>query len=192
MIVFLRISEVTLDTIQDEQIVKDFLDPIRGGICGVMSNTFVKSGTSRHKQYTDANNLNGYALMQKLPYKEFSFVNISLDIVLNTSDDSDSTDKCKEYTRLYQILPLKRKIALGYCDRDTSKSSKLMLDQYYKQEYPIHYRMLKFVGSKVYRVSEVTKVYRIINFKQDYISRNFINLNIEMRANATIEPERCL
>ena len=83
-------------------------------------------------------------------------------------------------------------LKVGYFDRDTSKSSKLILDQNYKQEYPIHYRMLKFVSSVVYRVSEVTKVYRIIKFKQDYISRNFINLNIEMRANATIEPERCL
>ena len=87
----------TLDTIRDEQILKAFIDAILGEICDAMSNRYVKRDTSRHIHYIDVNNLYGYALMQKLPCKKFSFVNmvehdqrfISLNKVLNTSDDCD-------------------------------------------------------------------------------------------------------
>ena len=41
----------------------------------------------RSIQYIDANNLYGNALKQKLPYKEFSCVNESLEKVLYTSGD---------------------------------------------------------------------------------------------------------
>ena len=43
----------------------------------------------RSIQYIEANNLYGYALRQTLPYKKFSFTDISLDEVLNTSDESN-------------------------------------------------------------------------------------------------------
>ena len=40
--------------------------------------------------YIDANNLYGYAMMQKLPYKDFQFTTATtLDAILNTPDDSD-------------------------------------------------------------------------------------------------------
>ena len=92
----------------------------------------------------------------------FSFANISLDNVINSSDDSDyvysvicdinCTDKCKDITRSSQIPPLKRKVEkneLGYRDREKNlaKSSKLILDQNHKVENPIHYRMIRFVFS---------------------------------------------
>ena len=37
---------------------------------------------------------------------------------------------------------------------------------------------------------KVTKVHRIIKFKQDYIIRDYIELNTKMRAEAKIEPEK--
>ena len=37
----------------------------------------------------DANNIYGYALMQKLPYKDFNFTDITLDEMLNSPDDKD-------------------------------------------------------------------------------------------------------
>ena len=81
---FLKLSEVELETILDEQMLKDFISAIRGGICGVMGNRYIKS--QRSIWYIDANNLYGYALMQKLPYKDFSFTNVTLDEVLNIPD----------------------------------------------------------------------------------------------------------
>ena len=47
--------------------------------------------------------------------------------------------------------------------------------------------MLKFV---VKMGIKVTKVHRIIKFKQDYIVRDYIDLNTKTRAEAKTEPEK--
>ena len=121
---WLMSSGVTLDTLQDKQMLDDFVGAKRGGICGIMgdryinisntktnanindntnTNTNTKSNTNtstntntndkvinRNIWYTDANNLYGYAMMQKLPYKDFEFITTTtLDVILNTPDDSD-------------------------------------------------------------------------------------------------------
>ena len=41
---FLKLSEVELETIQDEQMLKDFISAMRGGICGVMGNRYNNGG----------------------------------------------------------------------------------------------------------------------------------------------------
>ena len=75
----------------------------------------------RSVRYIDANNLYGYALMQKLRYKDFSWANeLTLDEVLNTSDDSDYgywlicdleySNSCKDKTINFQLI-------LGYKQR---------------------------------------------------------------------------
>ena len=219
---FLKLSKVELDTIQDKQILKDFISAMRGGICGVMGNRYIKSQSQSQSQrsmaehgeawtkshdrrslwYIDANNLYGYALMQKLPYKDFEYSNTTLDEVLNTSDDSDYgnwlicdleyTNECQERTSNFQLLPHGRKVEnneLGFKQRppNSSKSKKLILDQNNKYENPIHYRMLKFV---VKMGVKVNKVHRTIKFKQDYIIRDYIELKTKMRAEAKTEPEK--
>ena len=70
--------------------------------------------------YIDANNLYGYAMMQKLPYKDFNFTTTSLDYILNTPDDSDHgyyidceidyTNTYKDRTEQLALMPNKRKI----------------------------------------------------------------------------------
>ena len=174
---------------------------MRGGICGVMGDRYVRSQSQSQSQrsirepasqmaehgeawakshdrrsmwYIDANNLYGYALMQKLPYKDFEYSNTTLDEVLNTSDDSDYgywlicdleyTNECKERTSNFQLLPHGRELEnneLGYKQRppNSSKSNNLILDQNNKYEYTKHYRMLMFV---VKIGIKVTKVHRII------------------------------
>ena len=127
---FLKLSEVELETIQDEQMLKDFISAMRGGICGVMVKLTVRhinsqsqsqnqSGSHSQSQrpiwYIDANNLYGYALMQKLPYKVLSLSDSTLDKVLNTPDDSDYgnwlicdfeyTNECKERTTNFPLIP---------------------------------------------------------------------------------------
>ena len=128
---FQKLSNVELDTIQDEQILKDFISAMRGGICGVMGDRYIRSQSQSQSQrsiwYIDANNLYGYALMQELPYKDFEYSNATLDKVLNTSDDSDYgywlicdleyTNECKKRTSNFQLLPHGRQVEnneLGY------------------------------------------------------------------------------
>ena len=221
---FLKLSNVELDTKQDEQRLKDLISAMRGDICDVMGDRYIRSQNERsirepasqihevvspmaeHDQrsiwYIDANNLYGYALMQMLPYKDFEYSNTTLDKELNTSVDSDYgywlicdleyTNDCKEKTSNFKLLPHKGEVEnneLGYKQRPTtsSKSENLILDQNNKYEYPIHYQMLKFV---VKIGIKVIKVHRIIKFKQDYIIRDYIELNIKLRAEAKTEPEK--
>ena len=152
--------------------------------------------------YIDANNFYGYALMQTLPYKDFEYSNTTLDEVLHTSNYSDYgywlicdleyTNECKERTRNFQLLPHGREVEnidLGYKQRPStsSKSKKIILDHNNKYGYPIHFRILKFV---VKMGIKVTKVHRIIKFKQVYIIRDYIEINTKMRAEAKTEPEK--
>ena len=115
---WLMSSGVTLDTLQDKQMLDDFVGAKRGGICGIMGDRYInisntntnanindKTNTNtntstntntndkvinRNIWYIDANNLYGYAMMQNLPYKDFEFIiTTTLDVILNTPDDSD-------------------------------------------------------------------------------------------------------
>ena len=165
-----------------------------GGICGIMGDRYVNSNNmAEHDQrsiwYLDANNLYGYAMMQKLPNKDFLITTTTLDAwettlqrILNTPGDSDHGyyivcdidhfNECKERTEQLALMPNKRKIndnELGYRERDGGKarSEKLILDQNNKTEYMVHYRMLKFY---VKMGVKVTKIHRVIKYKQDYIN----------------------
>ena len=109
---WLMSSGVTLDTKQDKQMLDDFFGAKRGGICGIMGDRYINAdqGTcfaddnsrsiSKHDRrsiwYIDANKLYGYAMFQKLPYKDIEFITTTLDAwettlqrILNTPDDSD-------------------------------------------------------------------------------------------------------
>ena len=209
-------SGVTLDTIQDKQMLDDFVEAKRGGICGIMGDRYINGNkgetsvkpvsgwTKSHRSiwYIDANNLYGYAMMQKLPYKDFERGNPSLEAILNTPDDSDHgyyivcdvdyTNSCKDRTRQLALMPNKRKIndnELGRREREKSKArtEKLIVDQNNKTEYMVHFRMFKFY---VKMGVKVTKIHRVIKFKQDYICRDYIHNNTNKRATAKTEAEK--
>ena len=145
----LKLSEVEIEKIQNEQLLKNFISAMRGGKCGVMGNRYIKSQSQNQNRsqsqnqsqsqrsiwYIDANNLYGYALMQKLPYQDFSFTNVTLDKLLNISDDSDYgywlicdleyTNESKDRTSNFQLLPYKEKVEnneLGYKQRPPTSS----------------------------------------------------------------------
>ena len=121
---WLRSSGVTLDKLQNKQLQDDFVEVKKGSICAIMGDRFINGETwtksrsnnnsisknntnsdsignsnnsnNRALGYMTAKNLYGYSMMQKLPYKDFEYYNISLDprsgfldILLNTPDDSD-------------------------------------------------------------------------------------------------------
>ena len=200
---WLMSSGVILDTLQDKQMLDDFIEAKRGGICGIMGDRCINSNKSNSTIWDiDANNLYGYAMMQKLPYKDFKHNTIALDEIFNTPDDSDHgyyivcdinyTINCKDRTEQLSLMPNKRKIngnELGYREKEKSKTKteKLILDQNNKAEYMVHYKMLKFY---VKMGVEKTKIHRVIKFKQDYICRDYIQNNTNKRATAKIEAER--
>ena len=84
--------------------LKDFISAMRGGIYGVMGDRYIRSQSQSQRStrepawlakdnvrlqmvkydqrsiwYIDANNLYGYALMQKLPHKDFEYSKATLD-----------------------------------------------------------------------------------------------------------------
>ena len=128
-------SGVTLDTLQDKQMLDDFVGAKRGGICGIMGDRYIDNSDGKTIWYIDANNLYGYATMQKLPYKDFQFTTTTLDAILNTPDDSDHgyyivcdidcTNECKERIEQLALMPNKKKIndnELGYREKDGGKN----------------------------------------------------------------------
>ena len=79
-------SGVTIDTLQYKQMLDDFVEAKRGRICVVTGDRYINK---RSILYIDGNNQYGYAMMQKLPYKDFEYYSTSLDEMLNTPDDRD-------------------------------------------------------------------------------------------------------
>ena len=129
-------SGVTLNTLQDKQMLDDFVEAKRGGICDIMgdrnsnngngnsnSNSNSKNNSNNNSNrltwYINANNLYGYAMMQKLPYKDFEYSDTSIDAILNTPDDSDHfyylvgdinyTKSCKDRTEQLALMPNKKR-----------------------------------------------------------------------------------
>ena len=90
---WLMSSGVSLDTLQDKQMLDDFVEAKRGGICGIMGDRIVNNGETGMKSRNrkiwciDANNLYGCSMMQKLLFKDFKFSTTSPDYILNTPDD---------------------------------------------------------------------------------------------------------
>ena len=136
--------------------VDDFVEAKRGGICGIMGDRIVNNGETGMKSpnrniwYIDANNLYGYAMMQKLPYKGFQFTSTTLDTILSTPDDSDHgyyivsdidyTDTCKDRTEQLALMPNKRKIndnELGY-EKERKAKQKQKINLRPKQQNRIH------------------------------------------------------
>ena len=174
-------SGVTLDTLPDKQMLDDFVGAKRGGIFGIIGDRYLNSNNNNNRSmaehdrrsirepasqiwYIDANNLYGYAMMQKLPYNDFQFTTTTLDAILNTPDDSDHgfyivcdidyTNKCKERTEQLALMTKKKKIndnELGYRERDGGKarSEKLILDQNNKTEYVVHYRIFRIYHYRI-------------------------------------------
>ena len=88
---------------------------------------FADTNSNKSIWYPDANNLYGYAMMHKIPYKYFKYIDTSLvprsvflDTVLNTPDDSghgyyidcdiNYTNSCKDGTEQLALMLNKRKI----------------------------------------------------------------------------------
>ncbi|GIY68481.1 hypothetical protein CDAR_112191 [Caerostris darwini] len=151
-----------------------------------------KNKESNHLMYLDANNLYGWAMSQYLPHGGFKWVNNDNNIknILECPDDSKKgyilevdLEYPKELHDYHTDLPLapEKKIP------DGSKHEKLLTTLYDKTSYVLHYKSLKQyleMGLKF------KKVHRILEFDQSDWLKKYIDLNTEMRKNATNEFEK--
>ena len=165
----LNYTGINLQTLQDKVLILTLENNIRGGISAVMGDRYVKSNETKKLLYMDATNLCGHSMSQPLPYDEIEMWHGHPDLymnklqeIINTPDDSDIgyfveidlryPDDIKEETKNFPFAP-ENKIIHNDKYNDYMKkikpeiyrkAKKLICDWIDKQNYLIHYRMLKF------------------------------------------------
>ena len=184
-----------------------------------MNEKFKKDTISSYIHYIDANNLYGLAMCELLPidsYKWSEKIHWTEDEILKLDPKGKfgyffevDLHYPKELHDLHNQLPcapertnvtdnmlspysrgLKKKLNENYkFDSKTQENYKLILSLSDKKKYKVHYRTLQLyieLGLKV------TKVHRVLEFRQEDWLAEYINENTRLRANAKNEFEKDL
>lgn len=205
----LKYTDEELDLIQDPQIYTFLESAIRGGI-SVISHRYAKANNpymgdaydpskpNSYLLYTDANNLYGYAMSQKLPVRNFRFLEPeeieSIDFC-SVSDDSDVGyiiecdlhypenlhDVHNDYPLAPESMIITPDMLSPYSKSFGAKHvdcKKLVPNLYDKLKYITHYRNFKLY---VELGLEVTKIHRVLTFEQKAWMKPFIDFNTQKR-----------
>ena len=202
----LKYTGINIQTLQDKDMILLLENNIRGGISSVMGDRHIKSDDNKKILYIDANNLYGHSMSQNLPYDEIKFDNnVILEDILNTPDDSDIgyfvevdlkyPDNIKEKTKNYPFAPVNEKVNPdNFSDymksikpKTYTQTKKLACDWSDKENYLVHYRMLKFYFR---RGMIIDKVHELFSFKQSRWLENYISFNTQKRNKAKNDFEK--
>ncbi|XP_065639641.1 uncharacterized protein LOC136072363 [Hydra vulgaris] len=166
---------------------------IRGGISmvpnrlGTAKSKYMKnydeSKESTYIQYLDANSLYGWAMNKPLPTHGFKWMNEeelknwkSISCILEV--DLEYPEHLHDLHNDYPLAPERLKI---------DKVEKLVTNLNHKKNYIIHYENLKLYerfGMKL------TKIHRVIKFKESAWLSKYVNLNTDLRTKATNDFEK--
>ena len=171
---------------------------------------------SSYLQYIDANNLYGWCMMQKLPYSDWEWITYKeLKALYEKKEKGDKnaikyfkthsfiwevdleyTDEAKLKTWKYPLAPVSKKVndedlhewQRNYKkDNHISSTEKLILDLHNKKNYIVHDRVLDFY---LEQGLELTKIHRIISFKEESWLKPYIEFNTAQRTIATTDFEK--
>ena len=210
----LKYTGIELDLLTDKDMLDMFKSGIRGGFSGVLgkrhaeaNNKYLTKSSGKKIEnpnylwYTDANNLYGSGMSEKLPYKNFKWEEIStydINYYLNKCNDDigmifkvdlEYDDLTTFKLRKFPLMPLSRQIK-EYEISDYSRSflkdnniklgkeEKFILDLNNKKEYIVHYDILKYYISLGIKV---TKIHSIISFNHKAWLKPYIDFNTNMR-----------
>lgn len=150
------------------------------------------SQTSSFLMYLDVNNLYGYAMMKHLPINGFEWCTVDIATIQNTSDASpvgyilEVDLEYPDYLHdLHKDYPL---CAESKC-APNGKQKKLLLTLNNKENYVVHYHMLKFILSQGLILK---KIHRALRFNQSNWLQPYIQLNTDQRTKAENEFEKNL
>ena len=202
----LKYTDIKLQTLQDKDLILLIENNIRGGISSVMGDRYIKSDEDKKISYIDATNLYGHSMSQFLPYDEIEMWHGDLDKywkwldeILYRPDDSEIgyflevdlkyPDNIKQKTKYFPFCPENKKINPNKYNEymntikpeNYTKSKKLICDWTDKENYLIHYRVLKFY---VRHGMIVVKIHEIISFKQSKWLESYISFNTQKRNRA--------
>ena len=208
----LKMTKIEFELISNADMYLFLMDTIIGGIsvCNkkhvIADNKYINENTKNNKYllYLDANNLYGYSMCQKLPYKNFKWSNdltldklqtgiyeVDLEIPTNLHDEFKDYPLCPEIKNMpenmlsnYQKY-LNEKLNIKYNEKD----KKLILDLLPKKNYKIYYKNLEYymkLGIKV------TKIHKILTFNEKPFLKEYIDLNTNLRKKAKNDLEKAL
>lgn len=191
----LKITRIELELLQDIEMIRFIQKGIRGGIVqcpkrhSKANNKYMSDYNenlpSSYLMYLDANNLYGWAMSQLLPESGFEWVdniaNFSLDSISDNSNHGYILEVDLEYP--WDIHDSHN--SLPFCCETKvpphSKNSKLIADLNNKVKYVIHYKNLQQCLKHGLKLS---KIHRILKFKQSSWLEKYILLNTFHRTNA--------
>ncbi|XP_055325648.1 uncharacterized protein LOC129579533 [Sitodiplosis mosellana] len=215
----LKYTGVRIELLSDVEMLLFIERGIRGGIsqCSkrqvkannkYMGDVYNDEKPSNYLMYLDANNLYGHAMSQPLPLRDFKWIE---DNNVKTSfSDADEIAKLADdskYGYIFEVdlqypknlhakhndfpfCPEKRTLpqeVLDFIGIKPNKIDKLLLTLYDKENYIIHYRMLKLA---LQHGLVLKKVHRVLQFEQNCWLKSYININTQLRTQATNDFEK--
>ena len=185
-----------ISLLSDNDMYNFFEAGIRGGLTFVNKH-FVKADQNTELLYIDINNLYGWALSQKLPYKDFEWVfdHRQLESILRQcyETDIDSLDYGYELEvdleipdEVHDYLDQLPVAAESKCPPG-NKTKKLLLTHEPKYNYVIHWRLLQMF---IKLGAVVTKITRAVKFSQATIFKSYVDKNTNLRRNSTNKMDK--
>ena len=194
----LKITGIELELITDNDMLLMIEEGISGGICQAIvslikaNNKYLKNYNkalpSPFLKYLDANNLYGWAMCKKLPFKNFNFVDPTYydeDLIMNYSEDEN------DYGAILEVdIDYPKEVALKHEDnaflperRKINGVEKLITTSKNNKRYVLHILALNH-GLKL------KKVHRVIEFKQKAWLKPYIEMNNKHRTKAKNDFEK--
>ena len=199
----LKKTKVKLELLTDRDMLLLFEAGLRGGICQsihryqtannkYMKNKLNKNMISTFLMYIDATNLYGWAMCNKLPVGKYKWAK---NLSIHTEDAIKNYDENSDYGAILEVdveYPIKARLRhedLAFLPerRKINGIEKLVTTLDNKEKYVVHISALK---QALNHGLKLTKVHRVITFKQKAWLKPYIDMNTEKRTNAKNEFEK--
>ena len=198
----LKMTNVELELITDYDLLLVIEDGIRWGICHAIkryakaNNYYMKdydeNKDSSYIQYLDTNNLYGMAMCEKLPVKGFKWMD---DISIINEEFVKSYDKKNSKGYILKVdVDYPNELQYLHCDLPflpermvVNKTKKLICNLQNKKDYVVHINILK---QALEHGLKLINVHQVIEFDQEELLKECINLNTELRKKATNDFEK--
>jgi len=172
---------------------------------------------SRHLSYIDVNNLYGSSLSKSLPHSNFKWLNedeigyFSNEVNIQAIDDDSEIgyifdldleypasihDDTADFPLAPEMQMIEQKMFSSYMkdlykkvrpNTNFSSTKKLLLHQFDRENYVVHYSILKFY---LFMGMKVKKVHSGVKFTQKPWLRTFIDMNSQKRAQSRTDFEK--